>query len=69
VLINSGQLPEAEFLGFVFFLKDYLSSTSFAGASQITLFKQFIQIAKSHVPTIHDEQKRFTTLSLFFYSF
>ena len=69
VLINSGQLPEAEFSGFVFFLKDYLASASLAGASQITLFKQFIQIAKSYIPTIRDAQKRSATLSLFFYSF
>jgi hypothetical protein len=68
VLIDSGQLPEVEFSGFVFFLKDYLGSSALAGASQIILFKQFIQIAKSYVPTIRDTQKRSAILSLFYYS-
>ena len=69
VLIDSKQLPEAEFSGFVFFLKDYLSSVTIVDTPQILLFKQFIQIANSYIPTIRDRQKRPANLSLFYYSF
>jgi hypothetical protein len=68
-LVQSKAMGEGEFLGFTYFLKEFLASGNNSDEIPLKLFAQIIAIAQNYTATLKNEKDQFSILGVFFYTF
>lgn len=68
-LVNSQSMGEREFLGFTYFLKEFLNSKGNSEDSNIRLFSQMVSIAEKYIESLSDVREKTGMLSTFYYTF
>jgi hypothetical protein len=68
-LVNTKSMKEDEFIWFVYFLKEFLSTNREINSATVELFSQIVSISGSYVATIAEWDTRFQGLSVVYYTF
>lgn len=69
-LINRNTIDEKDFPSFVFFLKEYLAlSSDTIESDSLMLFRSTLSIAKNYIESLKEEEKRFSALSVLYFTF
>lgn len=68
-LVNTKSMKEEEFIGFVYFLKEFLTANREINGVTVELFSQIVSISGSYIATIDDPDMRFQGLSVVYYTF
>lgn len=68
-LVNSKSMGEREFLGFTYYLKEFLNNLQSADASNFKLFSQLTFIADKYIESLTDAREKFNMLSNFLFTF
>lgn len=62
-------MRDTEFVGFIYFLKEFLGTNLTVNSSTTQLFAQIISIASGHVRTLSADDQKFQSISLFYFTF
>lgn len=68
-LVNSKSMGEREFLGFTYYLKEFLSTQGTSDNSNFKLFSQLTFIADKYIESLDGDREKFNMLSNFFFTF
>lgn len=68
-LVNSKSMGEREFLGFTYFLKEFLNSQGTSDDSNVRLFSQLMSIAEKYIDSLGTEREKTNMLSIFYFTF
>ncbi len=68
-LVNSKSMGEREFLGFTYYLKEFLNNLQSTDESNFKLFSQLTLIADTYIESLTDVREKFNMLSNFLFTF
>lgn len=68
-LVNSKSMGEREFLGFTYFLKEFLNSQGTSDDANVRLFAQLMSIAEKYIESLEDDRQKTNMLSVFYFTF
>ncbi len=68
-LVNSKSMGEREFLGFTYYLKEFLNNEGTSSDSNFRLFSQLLSIADNYIQFLSGNVEKSNMLSIFYFSF